>query len=60
MKKNGFTVLELIVSFTLAATIGFFLLKITMVIKDLYNTSMIRTNIINKQNIIETIRNDNI
>ena len=52
MKKNGFTVLELIVSFTLAATIGFFLLKITMVIKDLYNTSMIRTNIINKQNII--------
>ena len=32
MKKNGFTVLESIVSFTLAATIGFFLLKITMII----------------------------
>ena len=46
MKKNGFTVLELIVSFALAATIGFFLLKITMIIKNLYTMSYIKTNII--------------
>lgn len=52
MKKNGFTVLELITSFALAATIGFFLLKITMVIKDLYTISFIKTNIISKQDII--------
>ena len=52
MKKNGFTVLELIVSFTLAATIGFFLLKITVIIKDLYTLAYIKTNIISKQDII--------
>lgn len=52
MKKNGFTVLELIVSFALAATIGFFLLKITMIIKNLYTMSYIKTNIISKQDII--------
>ena len=52
MNKKGFTVLELIVSFTLAATIGFFLLRITMVINDLYTDSYVKTNIISKQNIM--------
>ncbi len=52
MNKKGFTVIELIVSFSLAATIGFFLLRITMVIKDLYTDSYVKTNIISKQNII--------
>ena len=52
MNKKGFTIVELIVSFSLAATIGFFLLRITMVIKDLYTDSYVKTNIISKQNII--------
>lgn len=52
MNKKGFTVLELIVSFTLATTIGFFLLKVTLIIKELYINTNIKTNIISKQNIM--------
>ena len=44
MNKKGFTIVELIVSFSLAATIGFFLLRITMVTKDLYTDSYVKTN----------------
>ena len=49
MNKKGFTIVELIVSFSLAAMIGFFLLRITMVIKDLYTDSYVKTNIMSKQ-----------
>ena len=52
MKKNGLTIVELIVSFSLAVTIGFFLFKITVIIKNLYIDSYVKTNIISKQNII--------
>lgn len=52
MNKKGFTLVELIVSFTLTITIAFFLLRITIVIKDLYTDTYIKTNIISKQNII--------
>ena len=52
MNKKGFTIVELIVSFSLAAMIGFFLLRITMVIKDLYTDSYVKTNIMSKQNIM--------
>lgn len=52
MNKKGFTVLELIVSFTLAITIGFFLLRITTVVQELYTNTYIKTNIISRQNII--------
>lgn len=52
MNKKGFTIVELIVSFSLAITIGFFLFKITIIIKDLYTDSYIKTNIISKQNVM--------
>ena len=52
MNKKGFTIVVLIVSFSLAAMIGFFLLRITMVIKDLYTDSYVKTNIMSKQNIM--------
>ena len=45
MNKKGFTIVELIVSFSLAITIGFFLFKITIIIKDLYTDSYIKTTI---------------
>lgn len=52
MNKKGLTIVELIVSFSLAVTIGFFLFKITIIIKDLYTNNYIKTNIISKQNVI--------
>jgi len=52
MNKKGFTVLELIVSFTLASLIGIFLLQISMVLKDLTTDATIRSNIVSSQSII--------
>lgn len=52
MNKKGFTVLELIVSFTLATIIGVFLLQISLVLKNLITDLTIRSNILNSQAII--------
>ena len=52
MNKKGFTVLELIVSFTLSTIIGTFLLQICIILKNLVTDVTVRTNIVNAQAII--------
>ena len=59
MNNKGFTVLELIVSFTLATIIGTFLLQINMVLKTLVTDTTIKSNIVNSGAIItERIQDD--
>lgn len=50
--KKGFTIVELIVSFSLAMIIVIFLLKIVINLKNLYNNSVLKTEIVNIQSII--------
>lgn len=52
MKKKGFTVVELIVSFSLVFTIAVLLLQVILNLKDLYVNSGIKTQLLNKQAII--------
>ena len=48
-KKNGFTTVELIVTFTLVSVITYFLLEIIIVLKNIYSDSGIRTNVLTQQ-----------
>lgn len=50
--KKGFTIVELIVSFSLAMIIVIFLLKIVINLKNLYTNSVLKTEIVNIQSII--------
>ena len=53
MKNNkGFSILELIVSFTISTVVIITLFQIILVLKELYEKSAIKTSILNKQNII--------
>ena len=52
MNKKGFTVIELVVSFTLTAIIAVFLFNLIFSLKDLYTNSVIKTELLNKQTII--------
>lgn len=53
MKNNkGFSMIELIVSFSITTVIVVMLLQIVLVLKDVYTKSSIKTSILNKQNII--------
>lgn len=60
MKKNnrGFTILELIVSFTLGMIIMFFLFEIILTLKELYVSSGTKTELLMKQAIISRNMND--
>ncbi len=53
MKNNkGFSIIELIVSFTICTVIMIVLFQIVLVLKDLYEKSAIKTTLLNRQNII--------
>lgn len=60
MKNNkGFSILELIVSFTLTMVIVVILFEIIVAMKDVYEKSVTKTELINKQNIFtDLIYND--
>ena len=49
MKKNGFTVVEVIVSFVLVTTISVFLFQLVLLLRNLYNNSDVKTELLNKQ-----------
>lgn len=50
--KKGFTVVELIVSFSLVMVIVIFLFQIVIGLKNLYNNSGLKTELLNKQSLI--------
>ncbi len=50
--KKGFTVIELIVSFSLVLVIVMFLFQIVIHLKNLYTISNLKTELLNKQSII--------
>lgn len=52
MKKNGFTTVELVVSFTLVMTIAVLLFQVVLNLKNLYVNSDLKTQLLNKQAII--------
>ena len=65
MKKNGFTLVELITTFALTATIIILLLNVVVVIKNLYTNTNIKTELyINQSNLSNVlnskIKNDNL
>ena len=65
IKKNGFTVVELIVSFTLVITICVFLFQLVLLLRNIYNNNDTKTELLNKQatlsNLIyESLNNKNI
>ena len=59
MDKKGFTVVELIVSFTLAMVISVFLFQIVINLKNLYTNSTIKTELINIQSLVSREMNEN-
>lgn len=59
MKKNGFTVVELIVSFSLAIIIAIFLFQIVTNLKKLYINSILKTELVNIQSLISRDMNKN-
>ena len=58
MKKNAFTVVELVVTFVLTATIAIFLFQIIIVLKNLYISYGMKTELLNKQSIISNKINE--
>lgn len=50
--KKGFTVVELIVSFSLVMVIAIFLFQIVIGLKNLYTNSGLKTELLNKQSLI--------
>lgn len=60
MKKNGFTVVELIVSFTLVSIISIILFQLIFSLKDLYVGGDIKTTLLNKQGIMTKKINDDL
>ena len=52
MKKNGFTVVELVVSFALTMIIVIMLLQVVTTVKNLYISAGIKTEMLNKQALI--------
>lgn len=52
MNKKGMTLVELIVTFTLAMVIVVFLVQIIVNLTKIYNNNALKTNILNKQSII--------
>ena len=57
--KNGFTIVELLVSITLVSIIVFFLIELIFVMKDIYTDSGIKTKLLAKQALIsEKINHD--
>lgn len=60
MKKNGFTVVELIASFALTSLIVALLFEIVFILKDLYASSGIKTELLTKQALMSEKINDDL
>lgn len=59
MKKNGFTLVELIVTFTLVSTISFLLFQLIFGLKEMYISTKFKTNLLTKQaNMTHRINSD--
>lgn len=58
LNKNGFTLIELITTFTLASIIMVFLFSIVMVLKDTYISKHTKTELIIKQSLLSQKIND--
>lgn len=58
MNKKGFTVVELIVSFSLTIVITVFLVQIVLALNNLYNSSGVKTELLTKQSLISSQIND--
>ena len=58
MKKNGFTLIELITTFTLTAAIIVILTNVVLIIKDLYVKYNIKTELLIKQGDLNSYIND--
>ena len=59
MKKNGFTLVELIVTFTLVSTISFLLFQLIFGLKEIFVSTKFKTNLLTKQaNLTRRINND--
>lgn len=58
MKRNGFTVVELLVSFTLSLVVMIFLFQALISLKELYVETGIKTEMFNKQGLISKKIND--
>lgn len=54
MNKKGFTVIELLASFTLTMIIVVFLFEIVLELKDVYVTSSLKTKVLNQNALIAT------
>lgn len=54
MNKKGFTVVELIVSFSLTVVITIFLVQIVSALNNLYNNSGVKTELLTKQSLISS------
>lgn len=59
LNKKGFTVVELIVSFSLALVIAVFLFQIIINLKNLYTNSVTKTELVNIQSLISRDMNKN-
>lgn len=55
--KKGFTVVELIVSFALTMAVAVFLFQLVVILKNLYNNSGVKTELLNKQALISNKMN---
>jgi len=58
MNKKGFTLVELIVSFALSIVVVIYIFNVVLMIKDLYITKGIKTNLLLKQSEIATMIED--
>ena len=52
LSKSGFTVVELIVSFSITLTIAIFLFQIIVSLKNLYINSVLKTDLVNIQSLV--------
>lgn len=60
LNKNAFTVVELIVSFSLALVIAVFLFQIIINLKRLYDNSVLKTELVNIQSLVSREINNNL
>lgn len=57
-KTQGFTVIELLVSFTLTALVMTFLFEVVISLKNLYHKTEVQTELISKQSLISRLINE--
>ena len=50
--QKGFSILELVVSFSICLVVAFILLQIVLALKEVYEKSVVKTELLNKHNLI--------